>query len=148
MSSMTRTEQEARPSPSLDRARVVKGGQGFRAAQGPDYQPGISTESVGAEDLWLGRITLAPGARTRAHVHAHHETALYMLSGGAVEIWTGEELQFKARVRAGDYLFIPKNVAHVAVNRGEEPAVFIGARTDPSAEESVIMRAELDARVP
>jgi uncharacterized RmlC-like cupin family protein len=36
----------------------------------------------------------------------------------------------------------------VAVNRGEAPAVFIAARTDPNEQESVVMLPELDAKVP
>jgi quercetin dioxygenase-like cupin family protein len=30
--------------------------------------------------------TIPPGNRTRAHVHAHHETAFYMVSGGELEL--------------------------------------------------------------
>jgi uncharacterized RmlC-like cupin family protein len=36
----------------------------------------------------------------------------------------------------------------VAVNRSRTQAVFIGARTDPNEQESVVMRPDLDARVP
>jgi hypothetical protein len=32
--------------------------------------------------------------------------------------------------------------------QGAVPAVFIGARTDPNEQESVVMRPELDERVP
>src|SRR5690606_7575377 len=41
------------------RARVVKGGDGFRAEQGSDYRPGISAETVGAKSLWLGIASIA-----------------------------------------------------------------------------------------
>jgi uncharacterized RmlC-like cupin family protein len=51
-------------------------------------------------------------------------------------------------VRPGDYLYIPANVLHVAVNRGSEPAVFLGARNEPTAQESVVMHPEMDANVP
>lgn len=130
------------------KASVVKGGAGYRSEQGSEYFPGISAETVGARSLWLGIVTLAPGQRTRAHVHARHETAFYMLSGEEVEIWTGDELQHCDTVRAGDYLFIPSNVLHVAVNRGTQPAVFIGSRNEPTAQESMILHPEMDARVP
>ena len=49
---------------------------------------------------------------------------------------------------AGDYLFIPANVPHVAVNRGSAPAVFVGCRNEPTAQESVIMYGALDVKVP
>ena len=73
-------------------------------------------------------ITLPAGKRTRAHVHEHHETALYMLSGDEVELCTADHLQFPDVVRPGDYIFIPANMLHVAVNRTAQSAVFIGSR--------------------
>lgn len=129
------------------RARIVKGGEVYKAEQGPDYLPGISAETVGSKSLWLGVVTLQPGQRTKAHVHAHHETAFYMMSGGEVELWTGNELLHCDRVRPGDYLFIPANLLHVAVNRGSEPAVFIGSRNEPTAQESLVFYPEMDSKV-
>ena len=130
------------------KAIVVKVGKGYRAEQGSDYEPGISDESTGAKVLWLGMITLPPGRRTKAHVHARHETALYMLRGDAIEMWTGNRLQHRDLVRPGDYLFIPANVLHVAVNRSSKPAVFIGTRNEPTAQESLILHPEMDALIP
>lgn len=130
------------------KALVVKGGGGYRAEQGSDYLPGISSETVGAKALWLGIATIPPGQRTKAHVHESHETAFYMLSGDELELWTGEQLQYRDVVRPGDYLYIPAGVLHVAVNRGSEPAVFLGARNEPTAQETVVMYPEMDAKVP
>jgi uncharacterized RmlC-like cupin family protein len=130
------------------RGFVVQGSTGYRAEQGSDYQPGISAETVGAKVIWLGMISLPPGKRTKAHVHGHHETGLYMVSGDAIELWTGDQLQHRETVRPGDYIYIPANVLHVAVNRSAEPAVFVGTRNEATAQESVSMRPEMDARVP
>lgn len=134
---------------SQAKVAVVQGsGIGYRAEQGSDYLPGVSAETVGAEALWLGIVTIPPGGRTKAHVHARHESAFYMMSGDGVEMWSGEGLTQRAIVRPGDYLFIPMNTLHVAVNRGEQPAVFIGCRNEPTAQESVVLSPELDAKVP
>ena len=65
-----------------------------------------------------------------------------------MELWTGDQLHHRAVARAGDYLYIPAGVPHVAVNRSETPAFFVGARTDPNEQESVVLRPDLDARVP
>lgn len=127
---------------------VVKGGASYRAEQGSDYLPGISAETVGAKALWLGIVTLPPGHRTKAHVHERHETAFYMMSGEEVELWTGDQLQYRETAHPGDYLFIPSKVLHVAVNRGTEPAVFVGSRNEATAQESLVMRPEMDGRVP
>jgi uncharacterized RmlC-like cupin family protein len=133
---------------SGQKGMVVKGGAGYRAEQGLDYQPGVSAETVGSQMIWLGMITLPAGARTKAHVHEHHETALYMTGGDVMELWTGDELEHCESVRPGDYIYIPANVLHVAVNRGSSPAVFIGARNEATAQESVVLHPEMDARVP
>lgn len=131
-------------APTVRKGVVVKGGAAYRTAQGSDYVPGISAETVGAKALWLGMATIPPGQRTKAHVHERHETAFYMLSGDELEIWTGDQLQHRDVVRPGDYLYIPANVLHVAVNRGSTPAVFIGARNEPTAQESVVPYPEMD----
>jgi uncharacterized RmlC-like cupin family protein len=131
------------------KGRVVRGSQPYRARQDSIYTPGISAETVGARGVFLGIVTLPPGGRTRAHVHELHESAFYMLSGGRVELWTGEQLEHREVAAPGDFMFIPANVPHVAVNRSDtEPAVFVGVRNEATAQESVVMRPELDARVP
>lgn len=130
------------------KGRVVNGRAGYTAEQGTDYHPGISAETVGSKALWFGTVILPPGRRTKAHIHPRHESAFYMLSGDEVELWTGEALQHRDVARPGDYLFIPPGVLHVAVNRGADPAVFIGARDEATAQESVVMYPTMDAKVP
>ena len=113
--------------------RVVRAGQSYEGKQGPNYTPGISAETVGARALWFGSVTLPPhGGRTKAHVHEAHESAFYFVSGDEVELWTGEQLGHQEVAHPGDFLYIPGGVPHVAVNRSQTPALFLGARTDPN----------------
>ena len=128
--------------------RVVQGASSYTSRQGSVYAPGISAETVGARAVFLGMVTIAPGGRTKAHLHALHESAFYLLSGDAVELCTGARLEHRETAHAGDYLFIPADVPHVAVNRGSAPAVFIGVRNEPTAQESVVMLPALDGLVP
>lgn len=128
--------------------RVVRAGESYVGKQGPRYTPGVSAETVGSRGLWLGSITLPPGGRTKAHIHEAHESAFYMISGDEAELCTGARLEHREIAHAGDYLYIPAGVPHVAVNRGNTPAVFVGARTDPNEQESVVMHLELDQLVP
>ena len=130
------------------RGMVVKAAPEHRVQQGSDYRAGVSAETTGSQVIWLGLMTLPPGGRTKAHVHEHHETALYMMSGDALELWTGDELEHCEAVRPGDFVYIPANVLHVAVNRGAMTAVFIGSRNEATARESMALRPEMDARVP
>ena len=133
---------------AAQKAFVVQSGAGYCAEQSSDYEPGVSAETVGSKSIWLGKITLPPGKRTRAHVHEHHETAFYMLSGDEMELWTGDQLQYRDIVQPGDYVFIPANMLHVAVNRGVHSAVLIGSRNEATAQESVVFRPEMDRKVP
>ena len=128
---------------------VVRGSESYQSKQGSIYAPGISAETVGAKVLFLGLVTLPPEGRTKSHIHERHESAFYMLSGDEVELWTGDQLEHKDVAHPGDYLFIPAKVPHVAVNRSKTaPAVFVGVRNEPTAQESVVMLPELDAKVP
>ncbi len=130
-------------------ASVVRAGESYHGKQGLDYTPGVSAESVGSQAIWLGSVTLPPkGGRTKAHLHENHETALYFISGDEAELWSGEQLEHREIVRAGDYVYIPAGVPHVAVNRTETPMAVIAARTDPNEQESVLMLPNLEAKVP
>ena len=142
------TKTEPSLAHSHTKGRVLTGSTSYRAEQGSHYAPGISAETVGSATLWFGMVTLPPGQRTKSHVHETHETAFYFLSGEEVELWTGDQLQFCEKAHPGDYLYIPAGVPHVAINRGPSPAVFVGARNEPTAQESVIMHPELDGSVP
>lgn len=129
------------------RGSVVTGADSYVSKQGSVYAPGISAETVGSEVVFLGIVTLPPEGRTRAHVHRYHESAFYLMSGEEVELCTGERLEHREIARPGDFLFIPANVPHVAVNRGSAPAVFVGVRNEPTAQESVVLMPELDGLV-
>jgi uncharacterized RmlC-like cupin family protein len=135
----------ASPSPTCT---LIRAGHAYDGKQGPSYVGGVSAESAGAKGLWLGRIEIAPGGRTRAHFHEHHETAIHVLSGIA-EMWHGDRLQHHMVATAGDYIYIPAGVPHVAANTSDvDPVIAIIARTDPNEQESVVLRPDLDALVP
>ncbi len=127
---------------------VVHGSAAYRGLQGLDYTPGVSAETVGSQALWLGSVILPAGGRTKSHVHEHHESALYMVSGEEVEVSTGDRLEHREVVRPGDYLYFRAGLPHVAVNRTATPAVFVASRTDPTEQESVLVRPDLDHLVP
>lgn len=137
--------------PAIDhqvRARVLSGAAPFVSVQGTTYVPGISAETVQSRALFLGIVSLEPGQRTRAHTHELHESAFYLLEGDDVELWSGDDLQHCDKAKAGDFLYIPANLPHVAVNRSAtKKAVFVGARNEPTAMESVLMRPELESKV-
>jgi len=127
---------------------VVATGAEYHGKQGMNYIPAISAELVGSTGLWFGSLTVPPGGRTSAHFHEHHETGIYIISADEVEMYSGERLEVKEICRAGDFIYIPAGLPHVAVNRSGTPATVVLARTDPNEQESVILRPDLDPLVP
>ena len=92
-------------------------------------------------------LTVPPGGRAKAHKHATHETAIYVISGSAIMYW-GESLEHCMETHAGDLIYIPADVPHLPLNPGDEPAQAVIARTDPHEQESVVLLPHLDALVP
>lgn len=116
----------------------------YEGKQGLTYFAGISAQSAGAQAICLHLLTFPPGGRGRAHLHEHHETAIYILSGHA-EMWYGEELQDYLSADAGDFLYIPVGMPHLPGNRSQaETCLALIARTDPNEQESVVLLPELD----
>jgi uncharacterized RmlC-like cupin family protein len=70
------------------------------------------------------------------------------MSGDVLELRTCDDLEPCDAVRPGDYICIPADVLHVAVNRGAAPAVFMGSRNEATARESLVLYPEMDARIP
>ncbi len=126
--------------------RVLRAGESFAGKQGFDYQPGISAQTAGARGICMHLLTIPPGTRAKAHLHAEHETAIYVLSGES-EMWYGARLERHLVARAGDMLYIPAGMPHLPMNRADVPCSVVIARTDPDEQESVVLRPDLDALV-
>ena len=128
--------------------RVLRDKGTFRAKTGLPYRFGLTQESVGAQGLSMHVISIPPGERARAHMHAGHESMLFVISGEA-ETYFGEGLAEHVTLRAGDLQYIPAGCPHLSVNRSKtESCVGVVARTDPNEQESVVMLPELDKLVP
>jgi uncharacterized RmlC-like cupin family protein len=91
-------------------------------------------------------LTMAPGTRAKPHLHEHHETAIYVLSG-RIDAWYGEQLEHHITASAGDLFYIPSGVPHLPANLTDMPASAIVARTDPNEQESVVLLPHLDAEI-
>ena len=92
-------------------------------------------------------LTIPPGGRAKAHKHATHETAVYVLEGRARMYW-GERLQHVMETEAGDLVYIPADVPHLPFNPTEQTVRAVIARTDPHEQESVVLLPDLEALVP
>ncbi|HET7413102.1 MAG TPA: cupin domain-containing protein [Pararhizobium sp.] len=126
--------------------RLVRAGSSYDGKQGFSYFQGIAAETVGSTGICMHLLTIPPGRRAKAHMHAAHETAIYVLSGEA-HTWYGERLEHHVVTRAGDMFYIPAGMPHVAANLSDAPCTAIIARTDPNEQESVVLLPELDGLV-
>ncbi len=125
------------PAPRPPACVVVAPGQTFHGKQRLDYFAGVSAQSAGATGLCMHVVHLPPGARSTAHLHEHHETAVYVVSGEG-SMWYGDGLRDHLTVKAGEFLYIPANVPHLTYNASATtPCVAVVARTDPNEQESV-----------
>lgn len=118
--------------------RVVRAGETYRGKQGLNYFAGISAESVGAEAICMHLLVMPAGATGKAHYHAEHETAIYMIEG-VTEFAHGEWLEHVARVEPGDFVYIPAGVWHLPYNPTAQVAKALIARTDPREQEGVVV---------
>ena len=112
-------------------------------SSGFEYRAGVVAETVASERLALQLVRIQPGVRSQAHSHGEHESAVYVLEGEVVT-WFGDELLKHVTARAGDFVYIPAGVTHVAANYGDADAVALVARTDPNGQEDVQMFPKLD----
>jgi len=101
------------------------------------YFIGISGDTVGATGLSMHLVVIPPGARSEPHFHVHHETAIYVLQG-RVQTFFGPDLAQSVISEAGDFLFVPPDTPHVAVNLSStEAARAIVSRNDPAEQDKV-----------
>ena len=127
--------------------QLIRPGSTYDGKQGLSYFEGIAAQSVGSKGICMHLLTMPPGARAKAHLHESHETAIYVLSGEA-HTWYGNRLENHLIVKAGEMLYIPAGVPHLAANLSDAPCSAVMTRTDPNEQESVVLLPELDALVP
>ncbi len=111
----------------------------LQAKQGLPYYLGISARSSGARGISMNLIVIPPGGKAEPHSHSGFETALYVISGRAVNRW-GDRLQYSMETAAGDFVFIAPNVPHCPENASAtEPVIAVVARNDPDEQEHVML---------
>jgi uncharacterized RmlC-like cupin family protein len=101
---------------------------------------GVSADTSGSSEVWMGEVTTEPGFRSGAHHHGDVESAIYVMSGRYRFRW-GEHLEQSAEGSTGDFIFVPANVLHQEINASDrDPLVFIVAR---GRQENVVVNVEL-----
>lgn len=100
-----------------------------------------------ARHLHDGARPPPPGARAKTHLHRGIETAAYVVDGRA-EMFFGPRLEHHVDAAAGDYIYIPADVAHLVMNRSGAPATALVAHTAASDQEGIVLLPDLDPLIP
>ena len=125
-------------SPLSSTVRALRPEREVLTRQRLPYFVGVSGQTAGARGLSMHLVVIPPGARSEAHSHRGHETAIYVLEG-RVETRYGERLAQSVVSEAGDFLFIPPGVPHEAINlSATDPARALVARNDPAEQDNVV----------
>jgi uncharacterized RmlC-like cupin family protein len=116
---------------SLSSATAQTGGMQRSAA--------ISGDLVGAQSLWMGRTTVAPGASSGDHHHGESETGIFVVCGHPVFVFrdptSGEVVRLETE--PGDYVWVPPQVPHREENPSPDTeAVVVIAR---STQEAIVV---------
>jgi uncharacterized RmlC-like cupin family protein len=127
--------------------RLVRSGAAYEGRQGLTYLRGLTGETVGSQGISMTVLTLPDGARAKPHLHQGVETAVYVIEGRA-EMFYGSRLEEHLDCEAGDYLYIPPDVAHLVLNRSGAAATALVAHTAASDQEGIVLLPELDPLIP
>lgn len=119
------------------KVRALRPEHEVMSRQSLPYFIGISGNTVGAQGLSMHIVVIPPGARAAPHKHIGYETGIYVLEGRVCTRW-GAALEHEVVSEAGDFLFVPPDVPHEAINLSDtKPARAVVARNDPAEQDKV-----------
>lgn len=138
------TDAEGRMGVPSDRVQVVGPGRTYVGRQGFTYGAGASAETVGARQICMNVLPMAPGLRAKAHYHDGIETIAYMLEGSCV-VRYGERMEHSVEVRQGEQIFVPADVPHAPCNEGDAPCTWLVVHASGSDQDGIVLLPDLDA---
>jgi len=120
------------------RVQNVRPDRKVMTRQSLPYFIGISGQTVHATGLSMHLVVIPPGGRAEPHIHVGYETGIYVLEGAVCTRW-GPTLEHEVVSQAGDFLFVPPDVPHEAINlSATETARAVVARNDPAEQDKVL----------
>jgi uncharacterized RmlC-like cupin family protein len=126
-----------------DELRVVRPDErdrGTAQTPGMEREAAVAASTVGAEKLWTGYVTMAPGFRSAAHHHGRCESSIYVISGHARMRW-GDHLEHSAEAGPGDFIFVPPEVVHQEINAAsDEPVTMVVSR---DGQENIVINVAI-----
>ena len=99
----------------------------------------ISGAQVGAERMWVGHVTLAPGMVSAVHHHGESESTIYIIRGRA-RFAAGDSLESVADAGPGDFVWVPPHLPHVEINLSDDqPVEMVVVR---STQEAIVVNVD------
>lgn len=130
----------------MSELKVVKGGDCTRETTqtpGMSRLAGIARGTSGAKNIWMGFVTMGPGAKSGAHHHGRCESAIYIISGRARLLW-GEKLENVSEAGPGDFIYVPPDLIHQEINPSDsEPVEMIVSR---DCAEGIVVNVDVKGR--
>jgi len=124
--------------------RVVRPGERDRSTAqtaGMQREAGVAASTVGAEKIWVGYVTMAPGLKSGAHHHGPVESSIYVISGRA-RFRFGAKLEQAVEAGPGDFVYVPPEAVHQEINLSDDqPIEMIVAR---NGQENVVVNVEVE----
>jgi uncharacterized RmlC-like cupin family protein len=103
----------------------------------------VSAEA-GSSNLWVGRVTLEPGARSGAHHHGDSESVICVLAG-RIRLRFGDQLEESIDAGPGDYVYVPPQIVHQEINLSDSEGVNSIVVRD--SQENVVVNVDLPEKV-
>ncbi|HWO73497.1 MAG TPA: cupin domain-containing protein [Dehalococcoidia bacterium] len=105
---------------------------------------GAGAKTVGAQNIWVGHVSVDKGVRSGPHHHGELESVIYVISGRA-RFRYGERLEHSVEAEAGDFVFVPPYLVHQEINASDDEAVdMVVAR---SSQENIVVNVDLPAEI-
>ena len=102
--------------------------------------PGVAGSTVGAKNLWVGYVTMDPGARSGAHHHGDSESAIYIIRGQA-RFRFGSRLEEVIEAGPGDFVYVPPQELHQELNASDSEEIAMIVARD--SQENVVVNVDV-----
>lgn len=123
--------------------QVITPEMAYEGKQKMGIVAGVCQQTVGSQALCMHIAAMPPRSRGVVHMHDAHESSLYVTEG-CTRTYFGPNLEHYVDSKAGELLYIPAGMPHLAANLKDEPAKGVLARTDPNEQESVRLLPHLE----
>ena len=123
--------------------RVVRAGDlTSQTSQTPGMRrlAAVAADTVGSRNIWVGLVTLEPGARSGTHHHGDCESVVCM-TAGRIRIRYGDRLEESVDAGPGDFIYVPPELVHQEINLSDsEPVESIVVR---DSQENVVVNVDV-----